>query len=100
MKNVLLLNLYLRKYKIKVTGMSIYRGGAMPMSKDNEPEVFRLDYDDVAQHLFESLVSEGYAPSEDELLDLTDIVMDLLLHVHLSTGGEAELIIEEDSEEE
>lgn len=65
-----------------------------------EKKDFLLTYDDVALHLFESLVDDGYAPSEDELLDLTDIVMDLIMHVHLMTGGTVDLLVSDEDGEE
>jgi hypothetical protein len=66
-----------------------------------QPKDVIFTYDEVAQHLFESLVEMGYAPAEDEILDITDIVMDLILHFHLMMGGEVEMmVIEEDFEED
>jgi hypothetical protein len=72
------------------------------MNPENEKKVFEVNYDDIAQYLFEALVGEGYAPGEDEILDFTDIVMDLLLYVHLATGGTAEImeVMEDDLEGE
>jgi hypothetical protein len=72
------------------------------MNPENEKKVFEVNYDDIAQYLFEALVEDGYAPGEDELLDFADIVMDLLLYVHLETGGTAEIMMsmDDDLEEE
>lgn len=65
-----------------------------------QPKSFILNYDAVAQHLFESLIDDGYAPGEDEILDLTDIVMDLILHFHLMTGGQIDMLVSEESEDD
>ncbi len=58
-----------------------------------------LEYDDVAQYLFERLTSLGYVIETDELLDMTDAVVDLILGVHAAMGGEV-VVYEEELEEE
>jgi hypothetical protein len=70
------------------------------MNPEEEEKVFRLDYDDVATRLFESLVDLGYAPGEDELLDLADVVMDIYIDLHIQMGGTVDVVIIEDDEEE
>jgi hypothetical protein len=69
------------------------------MSKEQLPEYdFYINYDDIADYLFEELTELGYAPGTDELLDLTDIVMDYILLV-LTNGGVA-LYVENEGEDD
>lgn len=58
----------------------------MTPEKDGIGE-FELRYDDVAQALWESLVDKGYVPTGEEMMDFTDIVMDMILQFHMLTGG-------------
>lgn len=65
-----------------------------------EEKGFALHYDDVAQYLFEALTGEGYVPETDELLDLTDIVVDLILTISMTTGLNVFILEDELGEEE
>lgn len=65
-----------------------------------EEKGFALHYDDVAQYLFEALTGEGYVPETDELLDLTEIVIDLILTISLTTGLNVFILEDELGEEE
>lgn len=65
-----------------------------------DESIFELHYDDIVDYLFEGLTSKGYIPSSDELLDLGDLVMDLILHLHLQMGGEITNMDDEDWEDE
>lgn len=60
--------------------------------------VFTLSYEDVGTYLCESLIRIGYVPEADEMLDLTDIVMDLILSLHTQMGGEVVHMNEEDED--
>lgn len=62
---------------------------------DEKDEVFRIDFEDVAVYLFESLVRLGYVPEADEILDLTDVVMDLFANLHEALGGKVVIVSEE-----
>lgn len=56
----------------------------------------RLDYDDLAEYMFSSLVELGYAPEGDEVLDITDIVYDFAIQLVASFGIEIVIMEEED----
>lgn len=51
-----------------------------------------IDTETIEKELFKELTQLGYAPDEDELLDLVDIVFEMFLKI---TGAE-ELNIEEE----
>lgn len=59
--------------------------------KAPEMKTFELHYDDVAEHVFTCLIDMGYAPNEDELFDIADIVFDFAVNLHLQLGGETEI---------
>lgn len=63
--------------------------------KKNETKVFELHYDTVANYVFERLVDMGYAPTEDETLDMADMVFDFVLNLHVQMGGTTEFMGEE-----
>lgn len=69
------------------------------VGEEFEGVTFRLDYDDVAMYLFDSLIRLGYAPAEDEILDLTDVVTDLFLSLHQQMGGEVIITSDDELEE-
>lgn len=56
----------------------------------------RLNYDDLAEYMFSSLVELGYAPEGDEVLDITDIVYDFAIQLVASFGIEIVIMEEED----
>lgn len=55
---------------------------------NQEENGFEISFDTVCEYVFERLTERGYAPESDELLDITDIVMDFMLTLHIAMGGE------------
>lgn len=50
----------------------------------NDKQTIWINPDDIADFMFTSLVDLGYAPSEDEFMDIVDIVVDLLINFLLT----------------
>ena len=51
----------------------------MGKKKKEEPKVLHLDYNDVANYVYNNLIDLGYVPTEDEVLDVADIMYDFTL---------------------
>lgn len=60
----------------------------------------RLDYNNLAEYMFSSLVELGYAPDGDEVLDITDIVYDFAIQLVASFGIPVVVIDEQEEFEE
>ena len=68
---------------------------------EKKPDGLYISYNDIAQYIFESLVGLGYAPGEDETLDLTDMVMDLILSILMEADMTTHIVMGmKDAEEE
>lgn len=50
----------------------------------NDKQMIWINPDDIADFMFTSLVDLGYVPSEDEFMDIVDIVVDLLINFLLT----------------
>jgi hypothetical protein len=57
-----------------------------------------LNYEDLAEYIYEQLIDLGYAPDSDEVLDIADFMMDFIIML-LSSGG-VELYIMTEGEDE
>lgn len=68
---------------------------------ENIPEnAFRFSYDDVAEYVYNNLIDLGYVPTEDETLDMADIMYDFVLMLLPSFGVEVIIIEGMDESEE
>lgn len=59
-----------------------------------------LNYNDVAEYVYVNLIDLGYVPTEDEVLDIADILYDFMLMLLPMFGIEVHIFDEEDIEEE
>lgn len=69
----------------------------MGKKKKEEPKVLHLDYNDVANYVYNNLIDLGYVPTEDEVLDVADIMYDFTLQFANLMG--IPMVIEEIEEE-
>lgn len=69
------------------------------MNPEQQPQAFYLNYNDVADHIFQRLLDLGYVPESDEVLDLSDIIFEFLVTFIAATGAEMQFIEYEEGDE-
>lgn len=70
------------------------------MSEEIPQYDLKLSYDELANHIFTSLINLAYVPGEDEVLDIADIVFEFIFDMLIDAGIELHAISELEEGEE
>lgn len=68
--------------------------------EENKLPTYELDYDDVAEYVYENLIDLGYTPDSDEVLDIADMMFDFIIMMFSSNGAQVVIMTEDEDGEE